>query len=133
MGYSYLAPIREWVIMRLNRSTRFLLRKLFRSFLYSLYLLVLLELGMRIWGVILLFWHNYDFQDHGNKTVILAIGESTTFGLGVSPKDAYPSRLEAILNERCSGRKFAVLNLGVPGQTSTSILRLMLPPYIGHR
>jgi hypothetical protein len=53
---------------------------------------------------------------------ILALGESTTFGLGVAPGEAYPKRLEQLLREK-TGRETTVYNVGVPGQTSVSILR----------
>ncbi|MCG3198364.1 MAG: hypothetical protein GHCLOJNM_02863 [bacterium] len=53
---------------------------------------------------------------------ILAIGESTTFGLGVKREEAYPEVLGRMLNEEGKG-SFVVFNTGVPGQTSTSILR----------
>ena len=37
--------------------------------------------------------------------------------------DAYPARLEAWLNRRGDGRRHRVLNLGVPGQSTTHVLR----------
>lgn len=45
---------------------------------------------------------------------IAALGDSITFGWGVRQEDAYPKRLEALLNERAAhGRRFEVLNFGV--------------------
>jgi lysophospholipase L1-like esterase len=46
---------------------------------------------------------------------IVVAGDSVTWGAGVRRDEAYPERLEALLNQ-CAGRPaFEVLNLGVPG------------------
>jgi len=59
----------------------------------------------------------------GSGTIrILCLGESTTFGLGVSPRDAYPAQLEQILNARGDGRSYVVFNAGVPATTSDRIV-----------
>jgi acyl-CoA thioesterase-1 len=48
--------------------------------------------------------------------VIVILGDSITAGLGVSPDDAYPARLEARL--RREGFDYRVVNAGVSGDTS---------------
>lgn len=49
---------------------------------------------------------------------IVALGDSSTFGFGVDPGDAYPERLNAELERRCPSCRFEVINLGVPGYSS---------------
>ena len=92
---------------------------------YLVFLLVLLEGMLRLAGFLWLLPRSLSHDSIETKTDeyrILAIGESTTFGQGVLPEDAYPKQLERLLDEN-SDRDFRVINTGVPGQTSTSILR----------
>ncbi len=50
------------------------------------------------------------------ESVIVAYGDSLTFGTGVSPQDSYPSVLQQELG-------ITVINQGVPGETSSSGLK----------
>jgi lysophospholipase L1-like esterase len=52
----------------------------------------------------------------GARFRIVTLGDSSTMGYGVSEREAWPRRLEAILRE--GGREAEVLNLGVVGFTS---------------
>ena len=62
---------------------------------------------------------------------ILCIGESTTgiagnpAGTMLSTAYSYPAQLEAMLNRRNDGRSYRVLNLGILGGTTESILDLL--------
>lgn len=49
--------------------------------------------------------------------VIMAMGDSLTAGLGVSPQNSYPALLEQMLHER--GLNYRVINGGVSGETSS--------------
>lgn len=56
---------------------------------------------------------------------ILAVGESTTFGVRVRDADAYPQRLEAILRETGACPGCRVINAGVPAWSSYQTLRYL--------
>lgn len=47
---------------------------------------------------------------------VVVLGDSLTAGLGLSPVDAYPTRLQEHIND--DGLKFTVVNAGVSGDTS---------------
>ena len=59
--------------------------------------------------------------DLDEKRLILALGESTTFGWGVADDETYPSHLEKILNSP-SDQGFVVVNAGVPSYSSQQVL-----------
>ncbi len=52
---------------------------------------------------------------------IVAFGDSLTAGLGVSPEESYPSRLQRRLDE--AGYQYRVINAGVSGDTTAGALR----------
>jgi lysophospholipase L1-like esterase len=101
------------------------LRRLCIELGYLVFLIVLLEVTLRLGGFLLLL-PRYLTQNAPPESSaefrILAIGESTTFGFGIDPEKAYPKQLERLLEER-KGLEVTVINTGVPAQTSTSILR----------
>lgn len=59
-----------------------------------------------------------------NNYRILCLGDSSTYGIGASDikRFSYPSRLQTVLNQNISSKKFEVLNLGVPGTNSSQLL-----------
>ena len=65
----------------------------------------------------ILFWVFMMNASHGlAEPVILAFGDSLTAGFGVRPEEAYPARLERLLEEK--GYHYKVVNAGVSGDTT---------------
>jgi acyl-CoA thioesterase-1 len=58
---------------------------------------------------------------HAAERVIVAFGDSLTAGLGVTPEDSYPARLQAKL--RAEGYAYRVVNAGSSGDTTAGGLR----------
>jgi len=65
------------------------------------------------------FWGNTFLSHKKDVYKIMCIGDSTTYAGG---NDSYPSQLKRFLNANTSGRKFQVLNQGMAGASSTTIL-----------
>lgn len=57
---------------------------------------------------------------------ILALGDSSTFGYGVTPAEDYPGRLERLLSRRFPGRAVEVINAGTPGWDSANGLAFLV-------
>ena len=56
-----------------------------------------------------------------NQRLVLALGESTTFGWGVGDDESYPSQLERILNSTSANKPFVVVNAGIPSYSSRQV------------
>lgn len=56
------------------------------------------------------------------RTLVLCLGESSTFGWMVGESETYPARLQGILDAKPLARPACVVNAGVPSYTSAQVL-----------
>ncbi|MGE0268505.1 MAG: tetratricopeptide repeat protein [Candidatus Omnitrophota bacterium] len=87
-----------------------------------IFLFVLLEVGLRLGGVVYIF--SQDLQNkknlsEGGTYKILCLGESST---ALGGEFSYPKQLEKILNEKRPDIQFRTINKGIPGITTSYIL-----------
>jgi lysophospholipase L1-like esterase len=54
-------------------------------------------------------------REDGEPYRILCLGDSVTYGFNVGQDATYPARLERMLSKKHPGRRFEVINAGVPG------------------
>jgi lysophospholipase L1-like esterase len=88
--------------------------------------LVALEIGLRLIG-----WATLTLRarqpaagtQQGPALRMLHLGESTTFGLGVRPDEAYPAVVAEILTARFPAQQFVSINRGVPGLVTSAMER----------
>ncbi|MCF7907350.1 MAG: hypothetical protein K9L86_00515 [Candidatus Omnitrophica bacterium] len=119
-----------------SKKTKYRLRAKVCISLFSLFFsLIVLEVVLRIIG------HVYfssrptadeifaEFQNKQGERVILCIGDSYTVGANVGEKNAWPSKLQIMLNEGYGEGKFHVVNSGVCEINSAQVLEI-LPRYI---
>jgi len=91
--------------------------------------IILLEVGLRIAGFVLLSWQeraNRLSLQKKNSYVILCLGESTT---ACGAEFSYPRQLEKILNENNIGVTFSVINEGLIA-TQTQFILSKLEDYL---
>ncbi len=106
--------------------------KLLTFFLGFLFVLVVLELGLRITGM------RYPLLDPVAEVParvascpecrrVLCVGDSYVYGIGASPGMDFPAQLERTLHER--GERIQMFNAGIPGANTGNILA-SLPRYL---
>jgi lysophospholipase L1-like esterase len=71
--------------------------------------------------------------DLQQKQLVIALGESWTFGWMVPDGETYPAHLQRVLEERHPARAPYVLNAGVPSYTSAQVLAYMRQLLPRHR
>src|SRR5436309_6951084 len=60
--------------------------------------------------------------DLRSRELVLALGESSTFGWMVADSETYPAHLQQLLNRMQTARPICVVNAGVPSYTSPQVL-----------
>ncbi len=88
--------------------------------------ILLLEIGLRIAASFV--GHRSTSGVEGQKTRILTLGDSHTYGVFYDAPDSYPGQLQALLDQRAPDR-YQVINLGLPGMNSSEIVA-RLPAWI---
>ncbi|MEW5945073.1 MAG: hypothetical protein AB1742_02625 [bacterium] len=103
------------------------------AFAGSLFLsLLVLELALRIYGMVLLFGYRPDHERPGGQpdVRIVSVGDSFTYGENVNrATEAYPAVLERLIGRDAPGKNVSVVNLGVC-ETNTSELYRNLKKWI---
>ena len=64
-----------------------------------------------------------------DKTVVLCVGDSVTYGIGATRGMEFPNQLEHRLNAAFEGDPFVVINSGIAGANS-AMIRARLPEYL---
>jgi hypothetical protein len=64
-----------------------------------------------------------------NEFRVIALGDSFTFGPEIHQDDAYPARLERILNHLDRSNRFSIFNFGVRGYSTAQELNLLKNTY----
>ncbi len=70
--------------------------------------------------VALALWATSDGGQRPEGRVVVCLGDSLTFGLGASPAESYPVRLEETLRKQAA--LWSVVNAGIPGQNSADVV-----------
>lgn len=69
--------------------------------------------------------YKYDTRKAKNTFRIITIGDSFTFGYGNTFDDAYPKRLERLLNLNATTKRVEVINLGTPGASTWNEVEIL--------
>lgn len=68
---------------------------------------------------------DFDLTKLPEKTRIIALGDSCTFGWGVPDAETYPIYLENLLNNNSSNNPYEVINFGTPGYSSLELIHML--------
>lgn len=90
--------------------------------------LVIAELGLRLAGVAYRLSRQpwpaaISLSQEASRYRVLCIGDSFTFGIGALAGFSYPEQLAGLLDGAAGEASVEVMNLGVPGDNSSQVLR----------
>jgi len=103
------------------------IRVIVRFCILLLLVALALEVGLRAVGWATLWMRERQAGESWQPGTVrlLHLGESTTFGLGVAPAEAYPAVVGDILKKRYPTRRFVSVNRGVPGLVTTAMAQTL--------
>jgi lysophospholipase L1-like esterase len=104
-----------------NRTVPQRKRKILLIFAGILLALIVLEIGLRVAGTIYQRRYFVASSEKPDSIRILCLGESSTAGLWVEPKDSYPKQLERRLNEYYQTDRIETIIPFAMGQNSSQI------------
>ncbi len=85
--------------------------------------LAVLEIALRVVGSVYSHLAEKDTAvQYADRTTILAIGDSVTFGIGAPIGFSYPAQLETIIKKEVPDKQYTVINRGRPGQNTAQIV-----------
>ena len=87
-------------------------------------IVILIELFLRISGVIYSYKIYNDKKGREGKYTILCVGDSYVYGSGAAPDKSFPVQLENLLNSNSKSNNgdFVVINRGVPAQNTAELI-----------
>ncbi len=91
--------------------------------------LLIVELGLRVAGFVYLRVNARGPAEDAGSGGIVCVGDSNTFGLYLTPGEAYPAALERLLPAEAG----PVLNLGIPGMGADHVARKLPEQLEKHR
>lgn len=97
----------------------------FKRLFYIILFLVVLEFILQLVGFFLTWNLKKQHVKANTDFIILCIGDSFTYGLGAPSDESYPKQLQHILNKAAPERHIKVINLGIPGYSSSQCLRYL--------
>lgn len=92
---------------------------------YIFFIIISSELLLRLVGII---YQQFYFDKNYNRIPkksykILCLGDSFTYGSGARHKEDYPSQLQSMLDQKNLNMKFTVINSGIPGNNSSTVVK----------
>ncbi|MFC1680218.1 SGNH/GDSL hydrolase family protein [Pseudomonadota bacterium] len=89
---------------------------------WLIYVCLIAEGGIRLAPLIMGRASSTSIYAGQEGSVIFSIGDSFTYGQGVEPDEAYPTVLQTLLREAGLPKDYRVVNLGIPGLSSSTAL-----------
>lgn len=101
-----------------------ILRKVLVFFLGLIFVMLVLEAGLRVSGLIMnsIYFARTTLSGGAPGYTVLCVGNCYTAGVGAPEGESYPENLQRILDKHYPGKNYKVVNRGRPGRNSAQIL-----------